>query len=135
MKSNELINTNSVLVTEEKVPKCYKPENFTHNSIFMHPGILGWKVLLSKEQKIEYINIPSKLGVKKIILKDFPPQTLIHRSKYLITNSFYNYENNILKKIINKKPIVKDFINLIYYFSLFLFSILPISMFIYFFKK
>ena len=135
MKSNELINTNSVLVTEEKVPKCYKPENFTHNSIFMHPGILGWKVLLSKEQKIEYINIPSKLGVKKIILKDFPPQTLIHRSKYLITNAFYNYEDNILKKIISKKPIVKDFINLIYYFNLFLFLILPISMFIYFFKK
>jgi len=74
------------------------------------------------------------LGVKKIILKDFPPQTLIHRSKYLITNAFYNYEDNILKKIISKKPIVKDFINLIYYFNLFLFLILPISMFIYFFK-
>ena len=99
MKENELINTKTVLVTEKSIPKCYKPENFIHNNIRMHPGILGWTILIAKQLKIENINIPSKLGEKTISLKDFPPQTLIHRSEYLITNNFYNYENNILKKL------------------------------------
>ena len=135
MKNNEPTNTKSVLITEAKIPRCYKPENFTHINLLMHPGILGWKVLISKELNIEIISLPSKIGEKKINLRDFPPQTLLHRSKYLIKNNFYNYEDNILKKIIFKYPILKILINLIYYLILILFLILPAVLFKNFFEK
>ena len=46
MKENKILNTESVLVTEKKVPKCYKPESFVHNNLIMNPGVLGWKILI-----------------------------------------------------------------------------------------
>ena len=49
MKENKILNTESVLVTEKKVPKCYKPESFVHNNLIMNPGVLGWKILIFKE--------------------------------------------------------------------------------------
>ena len=55
----------------------------------MNPGVLGWKILIFKELNKENTIIPSKFGEKIISLKDFPPQTLIHRSKYLIKMIFY----------------------------------------------
>ncbi len=135
MKENKILNTESVLVTEKKVPKCYKPESFVHNNLIMNPGVLGWKILIFKELNKENTIIPSKFGEKIISLKDFPPQTLIHRSKYLIKNDFYNYENNILKKITQKIPIINNLINIIYYLSLIVFLIIPSITFIYLMKK
>ena len=101
----------------------------------MNPGVLGWKILIFKELNKENTIIPSKFGEKIISLKDFPPQTLIHRSKYLIKNDFYNYENNILKKITQKIPIINNLINIIYYLSLIVFLIIPSITFIYLMKK
>ncbi len=135
MKENKILNTRSVLVTEKNIPKCYKPESFIHNNLTMNPGFLGWKILISKELKKKNTKIPSNFGEKIISLKDFPPQTLIHRSKYLIRNDFYNYENNILKKITQKIPIVENFINIFYYLSLMIFLIIPSLTFIYLMRK
>ena len=135
-KNVETNNENNlVLGLEKNIPRCYKDESFSHSSIQMHPGIFGWKFLISRELKMNETTIDSKNGKKLISLDDFPPQTLFHRINHLIIYNFKNYENNILKKIFNQNTKLILIFKLIYYLSLLLLFACPVILFNYFFKK
>ena len=127
--------SNYVLKTEKNIPKCYKKETFGHNFIDLHPGIFGWKILslnLSNESKT---TIRTKIGEKKIYLKDFTPQTLIHRVNFLIKYNFYNYEDNPLKNFFLKYPFFVKISKFLYFFSLIVIFLIPLYLFNYCFLR
>lgn len=132
---NLQLENSNILQIENKVPKCYKSETFGHNFIELHPGIFGWKILLLNLKNIPKTTIKTIVGEKQIYLKEFTPQTLIHRINYLIKYKFHNYENNPLKIFFNDYPIFISLAKFIYYFSLLIIFLLPVYFFNYLFLR
>ena len=130
-------NNTSVLTTQKKVPLCYKKDTFSHGAIDLHSGIFGWKFLFLNITNANEASISSKLGTRTMSLKDFVPQTLIHKVNYLIQYDFYNYEDNPLKAVFTNNNYLLKLSKFIYFLSTFLILIIPTILFnyLFFFQK
>ena len=113
---------------------CRHPNLFTHTDIRMHPGIFGWRVILSKINSDEKIKIYFKKtdGLKEkfnyTILNNnykkgyfdqniihFIPHTMISRVSYVLN---LKLELKSDKKIINNYDFNTNIINVLNYFTL-----------------
>ena len=126
-------NNVNVLTTQKEVPLCYKQDTFSHGAIDLHSGIFGWKFLFLNITNAKEASISSKLGKRIISLKDFTPQTLIHKVNYLIQYDFYNYEDNPLKAVFTNNNYLVKLSKFIYFLSTFLILIIPTILFNYLF--